>query len=107
MVPRPRHMARDHAPPAAHSGAVPAGHGRPEAARSISFHLGIHHPRRATVRTAPEAGQPEPVRKDWAPRRGNLRHKLARPGRLVHYIELRKLLIEYGDLLAKDIDYNR
>lgn len=54
-----------------------------------------------------EAGQPEPVRKDWAPRRGNLWHKLARPGRIVHYIELRKLLIEYGDLLARDIDYNR
>jgi len=51
-----------------------------------------------------EAGQPEPVRKDWASRRGNLWHKLACPGRLAHYIELRKLLIEHGDRLARDID---
>jgi hypothetical protein len=51
-----------------------------------------------------EASQPEAVRKDWAPRRGNLWHKLARPGRFVHYTELRNLLIEHGDRLAKDID---
>lgn len=51
-----------------------------------------------------EAGQPEQVRKNWTGRRGNLWHKLARPGRFVHYIELRKLLIEHGDRLASDID---
>ena len=51
-----------------------------------------------------EASQPEAVRKDWAPRRGNLWHKLAYPGRFVHYTELRKLLIEHGDRLARDID---
>ena len=51
-----------------------------------------------------EASQPEAVRKDWAPRRGNLWHKLAHPDRFVHYTELRKLLIEHGDRLARDID---
>jgi hypothetical protein len=51
-----------------------------------------------------EAGQPDPVRKDWTGRRGNLWHKLTRPGRLVHYIELRKLLTDYGDGLATGID---
>jgi hypothetical protein len=51
-----------------------------------------------------EAGQPETVRGDWARQRGNTWHKLARPGRLVHYIELRKLLIEHGDRLARSID---
>jgi hypothetical protein len=44
---------------------------------------------------------------DWASRRGNLWHKLAHPGRFVHYIELRKLLIEHGDRLARDIDYGK
>lgn len=52
-----------------------------------------------------EESQPEPVREDWAPRRSNLWHKLGRPGRLVHYIELRKLLIEHGDRLANRIDH--
>jgi hypothetical protein len=63
-------------------------------------------PRRAG-RFAPrpiEAAQPEPVRGDWAAHRANTWHKLARPGRFVHYIELRKLLIEHGDRLANDID---
>jgi len=54
-----------------------------------------------------EVSQPDPVRKDWTSRRGNLWHKLTRPGRLVHYAELRKLLIEYGDRLATDIDNMR
>jgi TniQ len=53
-----------------------------------------------------EASQPEHVRKDWDSRRANLWHKLARPGRIVHYAELRKLLIEQGDRLARDIDYD-
>jgi hypothetical protein len=51
-----------------------------------------------------EASQPEPVRKDWADRRANTWHKLTSPGRLVHYAELRKLLIEHGDRLASRID---
>ena len=51
-----------------------------------------------------EADQPEPVRRDWTRKRANTWHKLARPGRFVHYIELRKLLIEHGDRLASDID---
>lgn len=51
-----------------------------------------------------EADQPEPVRKDWAGRRASTWHKLTRPGRLNHYAELRKLLIEHGDRLARNID---
>jgi hypothetical protein len=51
-----------------------------------------------------EAAQPEPVRAYWAKLRGSTWHKLARPGRIVHYTELRKLLIEHGDRLASDID---
>ena len=51
-----------------------------------------------------EASQPGSVREDWAKRRGNTWHKLTRPGRFVHYTELRKLLIEHGDRLASRID---
>ena len=51
-----------------------------------------------------EEGQPETIRADWARQRGSTWHKLARPGRIVHYVELRKLLIEHGDRLANDID---
>jgi hypothetical protein len=51
-----------------------------------------------------EAGQPEPVRRDWAVHRANTWGKLARPGRIVHYAELRKLLIEHADHLAARID---
>jgi hypothetical protein len=51
-----------------------------------------------------EASQPEPVRKDWAARRGSTWHKLARPGRFIHYAELRKLLIKHASHLARGID---
>ena len=51
-----------------------------------------------------EAAQPEPVRRDWAVHRANTWGKLARPGRIVHYSELRKLLIDHGSLLASRID---
>jgi hypothetical protein len=51
-----------------------------------------------------EEAQPGPVRADWAKLRGSTWHKLARPGRIVHYTELRKLLIEHADRLASDID---
>lgn len=51
-----------------------------------------------------EAAQPEPVRRKWAAHRANTWHKLASPGRMAHYDELRKLLIEHGDHLAGDID---
>ena len=51
-----------------------------------------------------EAAQPEPVRRDWALHRANTWHKLARPGRIVHYAELRKLLIDHADHLASRID---
>jgi hypothetical protein len=51
-----------------------------------------------------EAAQPEPVRRDWAAHRANTWHKLARPGRIVHYAELRKLLIGHAGHLAGRID---
>lgn len=51
-----------------------------------------------------EDDQPGPVRKDWAAHRGNTWHKLTRPGRIVHYAELRKLLIEHASHLARRID---
>ena len=75
---------------------------RQEASAFIWAHVTQGEPRFAPRPI--EASQPEPVRKDWAERRGNTWHKLTRPGRFVHYIELRKLLIEHGDRLAKEID---
>ena len=54
-----------------------------------------------------EARQPEAVRKDWLARRGSTWHKLAQPGRFIHYAELRKILVEHGDRLARDIDSRR
>jgi len=51
-----------------------------------------------------EASQPEPVRREWTLHRANTWGKLTSPGRLVHYAELRSLLIEYSDRLARDID---
>ena len=60
-------------------------------------------PRRFAPRPT-EASQPEPVRKDRGSRRANPWHKLTRPGRIVHYAELRKLLVQQGDRLAAGID---
>jgi hypothetical protein len=51
-----------------------------------------------------EAMQPEPVRASWARHRGNTWSKLTWPGRLVHYAELRELLIEHASHLARSID---
>ena len=51
-----------------------------------------------------EASQPEPVRRDWAVHRASTWHKIAYPGRFVHYAELRSLLIEHSDQLARDTD---
>lgn len=51
-----------------------------------------------------EASRPEPVRRDWAKLRSSTWSLLARPGRFVHYAELRKLLIKHGDRLPRDID---
>jgi hypothetical protein len=53
-----------------------------------------------------QASQPGPVQREWAKSRSSTWSLLARPGRFVHYAELRKLLIKHGDRLAKDIDYN-
>ncbi len=65
------------------------------------------HVTRGEPRFAPrpiEAMQPEPVRRAWAVQRGNTWHKLTRPGRIIHYAELRKLLIEHASHLARRID---
>ena len=51
-----------------------------------------------------EAGQPEPVRRTWIARRGATWFQLTRPDPLSHYAELRKLLIQYAEHLAKNID---
>jgi hypothetical protein len=51
-----------------------------------------------------EASQLEPIRREWTARRASTWHKIASPGRIVHYVELRKLLIEQSNLLARDID---
>jgi hypothetical protein len=51
-----------------------------------------------------EASQPESVRREWTGHRANTWHKLASPGRIVHYAELQNLLIEHSDRLARDID---
>jgi hypothetical protein len=51
-----------------------------------------------------EASQPDPVRRDWTSHRANTWGKIASPGRIVHYAELRNLLIEHSDRLARDID---
>ena len=51
--------------------------------------------------------QPESVQREWARNRSSTWSLLARPGRFVHYAELRKHLIEHGDRLPKDIDYSR
>jgi TniQ len=51
-----------------------------------------------------EAMQPEPVRETWRQRRGGTWHQLTRPSPLAHYAELRKLLIQHAQHLAKEID---
>jgi len=51
-----------------------------------------------------EASQPDPVRRDWTVRRASTWAKIASPGRIVHYAELRNLLIGHSDQLARDID---
>ena len=51
-----------------------------------------------------EASQHDPVRRVWTNRRANTWHRLDCPGRIVHYTELRSLLIEHADQLARDID---
>jgi hypothetical protein len=48
--------------------------------------------------------QPEPVRETWRQRRGGTWHQLTRPSPLAHYAELRKLLIQHAQHLAKEID---
>jgi len=65
------------------------------------------HVTQGELRFAPrplEAEQPEPVRRDWAARRGATWHQLTRPGPLNHYARLRKLLTQHAEHLAAEID---
>src|SRR6202011_1745920 len=48
--------------------------------------------------------EPEPVRKASLYRRGATWFHLSRPDPLAHYAELRKLLIQHAEHLAKEID---
>src|SRR5260370_11592157 len=50
-----------------------------------------------------EAGPPEPVRKAWLYRLGATWFQLSRSDPLAHYTELRKLLIQHAEHLAKEI----
>ena len=78
---------------------------RPQAARSIRIRLGPSHS--GELRFAPrpiESEQPEPVRQAWLRRRGATWFQLSRPDPLAHYAELRKLLLQHADPLAKEID---
>jgi len=65
------------------------------------------HVTQGELRSAPrpiEADQPEPVREAWLHRRGSTWFQLSRPDPLAHYAELRKLLIQHAEHLAKEID---
>src|SRR5229473_4551606 len=65
------------------------------------------HVTQGELRFAPrpiEARQPEPVRKAWLYRRGATWFQLSRPNPLAHYAELRTLLIQHAEHLAKEID---
>ena len=65
------------------------------------------HITQGELRFAPrpiEEKQPEPVRRTWIARRGATWHHLTRPDPLSHYAELRKLLTQHAEHLAKNID---
>ena len=65
------------------------------------------HITQGELRFAPrpiEDKQPEPVRRTWIGRRGATRFQLTRPDPLSHYAELRKLVIEHAEHVAKNID---
>jgi hypothetical protein len=64
------------------------------------------HVTQGELRFAPrpiEARQPEPARQTWIPRRGSTWFQLTRPDPLNHYAELRKLLAQHAEHLAKEI----
>ena len=58
MVPGSGHMAASHQPLGTRPRSGPAASGRPQEARSIRLHLGLHHSGRAQVRPSPDSGQP-------------------------------------------------
>lgn len=51
-----------------------------------------------------EAEQPQDVQREWALRRNTTWYNLVRPDTFRHYADLRKLLAEYAQQLARDID---
>ncbi|MFJ4723347.1 hypothetical protein [Streptomyces luteogriseus] len=51
-----------------------------------------------------EAEQPRHVQREWALRRNTTWYNLVRPDTFRHYADLRKLLAEYAQQLARDID---
>lgn len=51
-----------------------------------------------------EAEQPQHVQREWALRRNTTWYNLVRPNTFRHYADLRKLLAEYVQQLARDID---
>ncbi len=75
---------------------------RQEASAFIRAHVTQGEPRFAP-RTI-EAGQPEPIRRAWAARRGTTWHQLTRPDPLNHYAHLRALLTEHAQQLAFKAD---
>jgi hypothetical protein len=94
-------MGGGHQPAAVIPRTIPAGRGRQEASAFTWAHVAQGEPKFAPRPI--EAGQPESVRREWADRRSSTCYKLAFSDR-VHYVELRKLLIDHGDRLARDID---
>ncbi|MBK3576917.1 hypothetical protein JHN63_24560 [Streptomyces sp. MBT65] len=51
-----------------------------------------------------EAEQPKHIQREWALRRNTTWYNLVRPDTFRHYADLRKLLAEYAQQLARDID---
>src|SRR2546426_12810890 len=98
-----------HPPPARHV-ALPRSYAMPDLqAHRIMSNAGWAYVTQGEPRFAPhpiQDSQPGPVQRYWVRNRSSTWSLLARPGRFVHYAELRKLLIKYGDRLAEDIDYS-
>jgi TniQ len=75
---------------------------RQEASAFVWVHITQGEPRFAPRPI--EAEQPEPVRRTWTARRSSIWFELTRPNPLNHYAELRKLLTQHAEHLAKEID---
>ncbi|WP_238783465.1 hypothetical protein [Streptomyces monomycini] len=51
-----------------------------------------------------EARQPREIQRDWARRRNTTWYQLTRPDAMSHYAKLRRVLTEYAEQVARDID---